>query len=480
MIKYLVNELMHGYEKVDITADELLTTKDNMCIIVLSKNCDSNIGVYYKTVTTLLKHNNRVIIIGLEDGNRVFSVIASLMVTYDAYDIYTVHAREDISAPYVMTLEKREPDIVEVQTYISGEIVAFTDMSNALFAIQNLVEDGDIEGLKSYVENNAETINNFVPNLNSMKKRCEEFNSNELIDAATDLKAAADKLQNKIKEQGTEIDKLKHDRDEKLVAAETAQRELVKLKEVNLDLKQQASTGGAVMATYEPLNLKATDVRVTAKHILYFKEISYVRYVNTLVTNLMNIFKSKKLNAKLIIYDSSSEYYAKYGKLQKIDGKQYNLQKDTLISRTPAFVVTEPAQQIIRDVVTSEQIYDVIIIYDRMGKKKDIVSNGGEKVQKFYVVNGSVDYYSIKEMFKLTSTDRIITNSNSSIEMHPDQGGRPQLKREFLDIPTIENFSTFSDTARTSKYMKAKSTVSGVDIVNYILEKSYIIEELRN
>lgn len=480
MVKYLVNDNIHGYEKVDIASEELTKVTNSMCIIIVTKACDSNIGVYYKTVTSLLKHNNRVMLIGVEDENKAFRALASLMVNYDSYDIYTVHAREDVSAKYLLTLEEREPDIVEVQTYIDGEVVAYSDMNNSLFAIQNLVEEGNIEELKNYVESNASSIENYVNNLNSMKKKCEMFNSNELIDTANDLKEKTEQLVTKIKDKDTEIDKLKHDRDEKLVAAETAQRELNKLKGKNAELTEQAKTGGAVVATYEPLNLKAADVGVKVKHILYFKEISYVRYMNTLIMNLMYYITNKvSKNVKLLIYDTNSDFYAKYGTLQKINGTQYNLNKHNLVTKTSSFVVTEPAQQIIRDIVTSEMCFDVVIIYDRMGKKKDIVSNGGEMVQKFFVVNGSAEYYSIKDLYKLTSTDRIITRSDSSIELKPDQSGKVPLKREFLDIPTIDGFIGASDTARKSKYLKAVSTVTGVKLIDYILDKSYISQEIK-
>jgi hypothetical protein len=475
MVKYLINENFHGYEKADIGTDELNELRDSLVIVVINKNCDNEVGKYYKAVSNLLKHNNRVIAIGIEDENRTFKTIAALMVTFEAYDIYEVHAKEDISAPYLQRIEGRNPDIIEVQTYIGGDVTAYADMQTILFAIQSLVDDGDVNGLEKYVEQNAVSIENLVNNLNKMKKKCNEFNSNELIDKANSLKEKADQLIDKIAEKDKQLEEVKHDRDEKEVEANTAKRDLVKLKNLNQSLQEQAKSAGSVVNDYKELQLKGSDVKCNAKRILYFKEISYVKYMNTFITNFMKYLDTNKItNVKLLIYDSNVNVSAKYGNLTIVTGKEYNLQKSHLISVNKAFVVAEPVPAIISDIVSSDKCFDIVIIYDRMGKKEDIVTNSSN-ITKFYVVNGSADYYNIKKMFKLTSTTNIITNYDTSIETKSQTNPKP-LAREFLDIPYIENYKGSTESAKASQYIKLQSTVSGKNLFDTIRKLAWLDE----
>ena len=57
----------------------------------------------------------------------------------------------------------------EVQAYIGGDVTAYSDMSTILFGIESLVEEGNIDGLKNYVEDRILSIEKLTVTLNNIE-----------------------------------------------------------------------------------------------------------------------------------------------------------------------------------------------------------------------------------------------------------------------------------------------------------------------
>ena len=94
--------------------------------------------------------------------------------------------------------------------------------------------------------------------------------------------------------------------------------------------------------------------------------------------------------------------------MQKVDSAEFESNKQMLMQKTPKFVVTEPAPQILKDILQSmSPQFDVVIIYDRMRQAADLVE--GNNVYKFWVVNSYNDYIQTKNLFKIDRTDTVIT-----------------------------------------------------------------------
>lgn len=465
MDKYLINCKMHGYTQVTVDDEKSVATKENIFIIVIDKSCDTILYKYYRFINSVLKNRNRVILIGIDDGNESFDTLASLLMLYDAYDIYKVDAKENISANYMLKLEDREPDIAEVQAYIGGDITASADMHNIVFGIENLVNDGDVEALKTFLEEHLISIENFTTTLNKLDKKCKLFNSNELIVKVNALQSNIESLNTIADTKDKKIEEIKYQRDEKSVEVENLKRENEKLKAKNTDLKN--SDGGStstIIKAYKGINTQL--IQCKTKIILYFKEVSYVPYVNTLVRQLMEVLDTNKLTSKLVIYDSSTEMYNKYSPLQIVNGESFFPIKGTLISKTKRFVVSEANTSILEEVIMSDRVFDVVVLYDRIGGIGDLVT--GNNVTKFFIINSNKDFEGLKQQLKINDTSFVITHSNSSI-------GRPNNEQgNFLDIPTIEGYSTSTDAAQTSKYIRLKTAHTQVPLIDTILEKSRI------
>ena len=461
MTKYIFNYNMYGYESRTVNEFES-NEEDNLLVVVIDKSCDGDTAKYYKTIETAIKNRNRVILIGVDDANVSFKPLASMMITYKAYDIYTVIDKDSISAEYLLKLEDREPDLTEVQTYVSGEITAYNELSAILFGIQSLVDEGNTEGLTVFLEERLLSIENMVTTLSNMKKTCDVFSSGELIDKINTLKDKEDKLKKDIEYKEKVIADTKYEYEKAKVAGDELKRENDKLRNKNSELKSQTESGGTVISSYREVNTSLINCRT--KLVLYFKEVSYVPYVNTLVSQICGYLDMNSLKHKLLIYDTQNRLYNTYKPLNIISGRDYVNLKDSLINKTPKFVVTEPNKAVIEDILTSDQNFDVLIIYDRMKEPGDVVV--GNNVTKFFIINSSKDYTEVKDILKIKDNSFIITSPHSSIDAN-------SLKR-FLDIPYIPGFAQSTNSAKASKYLKLKTSVTDLPLIDTIVKKARI------
>lgn len=471
MTKYLINENIHGYDKISVNDIDKADSMNSLFVVIIDKSCDSEVAKYYKFINKALKNNNRVITVGVNDENVTFKPIASMMTTFNSYDIYQVDGREYISANYLLTLEDREPDMAEVQAYIGGDVTAYSDMSTILFGIESLVEEGNIDGLKNYVEDRILSIEKLTVTLNNMKKTCDVFNSNELIDAVNSLKEKEKKLSNTIEDKDKTIEEIKFDRDQKKVDLENLKRENERLKNRNNDLKAQTESGSSVIRSYKEIHTQSINCRT--KFVLYFKEISYVKYTNSLMLQLIKAIKLRNPNLKIkfIIYDTSSELYQVYNPLRIVSGSEYVANKTSIINKVETFVVSEANPTILQDILVSEQCFDVVVIYDRIKGITDLVN--GNNVTKFFVINSSTDYEKLKAILKINDTSFILTNASSTLGRTKETGTAVKAKvREFLDIPTIDGYTTTTDSSKTSKYMKLATEFTKVPLIETIIKKS--------
>ena len=466
MVRYSVNVKSHGYENINIEDINITEETGNIINIVIDKSCDKITNKYYKFINSALRNRNRVLLISVEDDNKAFNSLASLMINFNSYDIYKIADKDFITADYLDKIENREPDITEVQTYIGGEVTGFSDMNTTLFAIESLVEEGNMDGLVSFIEENTATIESMVTTINKMKKTCDIFNSNELIDTINTMKETELKLRDIIKDKENIIQTVQFERDKNLVDLESIKKENEQLKNKNSELKTQADSGASVIRTYKELNTQLINCKT--KIVVYFKEISYVRYTNSLIKELFNHMEKLKLKVKLVIYDAQSDLYNMYKPLQVASGSDYVSMKDTYIHKTKQFVVAEPNPSIMQDILTSDECFDVVIVYDRMKCSKDVVV--GNNVTKFYVINSSKDCTELKGLLKLTDSSNIITYADSTIVS--EYGSNNKL----LNIPTISDYNTKgkSESFKSRKYSQLYTANNKLPLIQTIEEKSRV------
>lgn len=464
MTKYIVGYNVHGYRETSLNDEGLKNNNDSSVVIVISSKTESGeIGKYYKLVDLCIKNNRKVILISTEENNKVFKALARLMTSYRKYDIYYTPSIETVNAKYLETLESREPDFSEVQTFIGGDITAYADASNMIYGLESLVSAGDTEGLKVFFEQHKNSIEELGNVLDYMKSECEQHNSQELLENIDKNKIEIAKLQEMNNNSKAEITKLQDASNKGKEELEVIKRKVAELKSENDNLKAN-SESGVILNDYNELNLSNINYKV--KRILYFKEISYVPYTNTLVKCIFRYIEELlSLNVKLLIYDNRTSLYNVYNPLIRITGKTYSQHKDTVMNTANKVVVAEPLPNIINDIVTNvnpitNESTDVLIIYDRMKNNKDIVK--GNNITKYFVMNSSNELDNLTNHLHINDTSKIITRPDSN------------FAKDVIDIPCIEGFKTAGDDAKFSKYLTLASKHIKEQIIRYICTESKI------
>lgn len=461
MERYIVNSTVHGYTTLNINdIDKASNIKNSFVAIVISKDFERDLHELYVLTDKLIRGLNNVALISVEDDNELLRPLACLLVAFKCYGIYTVDGLDDINSNFLVAVEERVPDITEVQSFIGGDITAYNDLATFLYGIETLTGDGNLDALRKYLDDNINNIVSLSTTVDNMRAKCSLMNSNELMSQIEALRESNSDLVRQIEDH--------------ITAGKQAKAEAGKLKETITTLKQEkqalstkvenlenaaANSEGSIIKTYSECNTKL--IKCKTNFVLYIKEISYVPYVNTLISQLfMTLTEFRKLRAKLVIYDTRG-LCSIYKPLPIMSGREYVENRDMLVNKTQKFVMTEPNQSVIEDILTSEQNFDVVIVYDRMREDTDIVS--GNNVAKFFVIGSSKDYLELKDRLKIHDTSMVITRNGS------------RINGNVIDIPTIDKFSSgITDSARTSKYMKLICTSTGEPVMDTIFKKSQI------
>lgn len=466
MAKYVVNSKNKLERYSDIEIKKTSSIENSTIAIIVNKDCDSELQTYYNSVQKSLKSGNRVMLVGIKDGNSVFNIIASLMLLYNGYDIYQEDEWGSINDEYLEAIEKRTPDFCEAQTFLDPDIASYADIQNIIFDIQSAIEDRDLERLKCILGEKSKSIEYLSSTISYMKKVCDMSSSKELFNSVEALKDEISDALIKVEASKKEIDNAKYERDKYKVSVEELKRENEKLKakKDSHDVNVSSIAEEAPLKTYKEVNTQL--IQCKTKLVIYFKEISYVRYVNSLVTHLMSYLEKSKLKCKLVIYDTHTSMYGVYKPLQAVAGNEYLSMKGTLISKTKAFVVSEPNSSILNDILCSEECFDVVIVYDRMRGINDLIS--GNNVTRFVVVNSSKEYEAIKNIIKIQDLSTVITRADTRIE---NSSGKA---RNFLDIPKIEQYGNMTETGMMSKYIKINTKHSNVPLLSTIITKSRV------
>lgn len=472
-MKYIVNESFTGYEKVAVQSIESTKGNDDLHMVILDNSSDREIPEYYKYISSALKNRNRVILVNTEDDNKGFKLLASLMVNFNSYDIYNMKGKDDLSMEYLSKLEGRNPDFSEVQTYIGGDITAYSELDNIVYGMQSLTEEGREAELRQFIEDNIGTIDNSVNALNVMKKNSSLFNSNELVEQVKDLKDNNKDLSDKLEESRHTEENLKYDKkmsEDRATLLETENEEL-KEKVRELEKSLDSSAGGG-LTSFKTLDLRAGTVpNNKVKSILYFKEISYVKYTNSLINYLFKYISKQGLRVKMLIYDTHTKLAGKYIPLRVVNGDIY-VQDKAGIERADKIVITEPSQNIIIDMLTSNENFDVIIVYDRTNEMNYIID--GPIVTKYFVVNSKSELEGVRNGLKITDSSTLIMNGKTTLGMNERGEISKPEDRKFLDIPEIEGFGLKTDSNRLVSYKKQKTANTKEILLESIFKRSNI------
>ena len=453
MNTYLVNFELMGYKT--ITLEEATEMDSSNIIIFIDTDVNNSIKDYYNRIKELIISRNRVILVTIgEDKNEVGKALGALMCSYNKYDIYSVESKEIIDSNYIEIIKERTPGYTEVCTFVGGEITAYSEISTILLGIESLVSEGNIEGLGVFLEQHMNSIEHLTSILDSMKQIVEESNSQELASTIENLKKEVEDYKERVVNTENSIIKLESENKTLASNLEAYKRKLQEEIENAESLKgTQSDTEHMVIKEYKETNTSI--IKCKTQRIIYFKEISRIPYINSMVLALMTRIKMQ-CKVRLLIYDNNNSLDI-YRPLTGIDTKEYMSKRELYSGNKEVMLIVEPNQAILKDILEySKEPNDVVIIYDRMKKKENLVS--GNNVHKFYVMNSSFDYKQSKNIFNITDKSSIITMSRS-------------IGKDVLDIPTIEQYQEATEASKKSKYFKLVTAISKKLLIDSILQK---------
>lgn len=457
-MKYIVNESVMGCERVEITDEKLINDRDQLVYVVLNESTAdaSCLKTYYNSIKAMLKNNVKVFIVMVAETSKIRGSICNLMQLFGNYNVYQVPDENFISSAYLDTLPERTVTYDEMAQYLQNDIVAYDDMDTVLQGVQECINRNDAEGLKTLIEGHLPTIEAAPTVFSQMKNSIDQANSGVLQDKIASIKAQLEEANELNEKKQTEIRQRESTIDDLNSSLKDAKRQLTQTKADMEELKLQVQNAGPAIRSYQ--TVKTQLLKCKTEHVIYIKEISRIPYINSFVLMLQEMIKQFRYTSKLLIYDNTSQAQVTYGNMQQVDSAAFESNKAVLLNKTPKFVVTEPAPQILKDILQSiNPQFDVLIIYDRMKQATDLVE--GNNVYKFWVVNSFNDYNTTKNLFKIDRTDTIITRPASRIA--PD----------VIDIPRIKAYEAETqDNGKFAKYKGVQTTICKQPLMPHFLK----------
>ena len=367
-------------------------------IVILTEE-DDEILEMYVFVNTLIKSGKAVKCVVAGASDLMKNSICALMYDKEKYDIFESDI-ESVDNEYLADIQEIQQEAEEAEMYIDKRIIEYGKISKKLLE----KDDEDAKVGSEYIE--------------YLKQILENGNTDNKINVL------ARDMEKKISTQDEEIEKLK-------IEIEIKDKNIKQLEGINKELKDSLISNNDNVASYVTVNTVAVGSKI--KYILYFKEISYVRYMNTFIKAFMRIFEILKVNARLLIQDVRDDTNAKYEGIPVVDDKFYTANREKLLDSSREFVVVSRSTMVIEDVLKTN--CDVLVIYDRTGIAQDLISGA---ITKFFVV-GSAKELETSKRFRIDMTNTFCYYDDS------DKG---------IYISKIPDFNNLNENARIAKINK--------------------------
>lgn len=439
MDKYLIgfsNQIM-GFESLDIIDEKISNLKNELVVMLLDDKSNGRLYDYYSKTRELLVNNNKIILILDGATSRIRKQIGMLLVSYRNYNIYTIDDISSIDSSYISALNEREPSEEEVITFVGADLTAYAQINELMLKMVQSIEESDVEGLRSLIESNRESIEGFVDIIDYMKRVVDTVNSGDTDNKIKELRNKISELEKREIESNKKLRDAEGKLEEAKEDASTIRREAFQAKKRVGELEEQLNSREPVIRAYSELQTQM--IRCKAKIVIYFKEISPISYMPSMITKMIEVMqKVDKLRVKLMIYDNKNSFLAAYKPLPVVGSGEYVSNRDIVVNKYDKMVVVEANQALIEDVLQSD--WDVVIVYDRLKQSKDIVS--GNNVYKYWVLNSITEFKALSQSFKIDKT-RIIT--------------RPGVLPESITIKELPDYKTKTQSAKLAEYINMQN-----------------------
>lgn len=443
MERYVLGGKIDGLVEVQSMKDISNMDYDDRLFVLLDRDTDNQLTKIYSAVKKACQQNIRVFVLKIKGESSIALPISALVVSYGGTDIYTLEDSAMLNFNYIKTIEDRKPSMKEIDWYVDAQISAYDDVARIMSALRDATTADDTHQIANIIKTYGNRINQFIGVIEYMRVMTDKALDN--INEADNIQRDLDSL----RESYLKLEEIK----------QNLEKEKLQLMEKIGSMENKASTGEPILTEYTELSLKTVQ-NVGVRRVLYFKEISPCRYINSLIYSLMYYLnRMKKFKVKLMIYDNKTDSLGRYAPIEVVDSKEFLNNKDRLVGDVQEMVVIEPNASIITSVLKSD--VDILIIYDRLGKKKDIVTDVA--IAKYYVINSRKEYDAVCKEFQQEMTiDKVISNEG--------------VFAEAIAVREVEDYKGLNESSKLSKYytMQNPSNVRSGKVIDLICEHAYI------
>lgn len=450
-MKYSININLKGYKNVELGKNGL---ENETVVVYIDKSCEDEKVQYYTYVKELLRNSNTLILIYKEDGNSIYKLLSMLMCMFGQYSIYKDTGF--INSDYIDVLLEREPDTQEVEMFLGADIVAYDEFQPILLSITNKLAKNEYESALKEIEKNRGLFEGYIQLTTYMKAIIEQCRVDEVGKKLKEnetsklkLKEQLDSANKKIKTCEAEVEQYKESSLECTKISEQAKKKVA-------ELERKLNSSAPVIRAYTPVNTTLFDCKV--KNIIYFKEVSPIRYINSFLTQYYNyLVKVLKLNVKLMIYDNATSFVDVYKPMQVITSTEYLSNRENIVNKLKKMVIVEANQSIMEDILRNEKV-DVVLVYDRLKLLDDLVV--GNNITKLWVLNSTTEYQRLKDKCAI-QLKNILTN--------------PELSPESLCISPIVEYKAQTDSKKLFSYIQMENEGKELGtLFNIITERAHI------
>lgn len=451
----LVNSTVTGIESVGINVlGDVNIQKQQEIIFVCNKDAKDFPSTVYVFLRDCLRNGKRVFLIVVGDCDH--KLYSNLLVLYGAYDIYNIADERMLNERFIRGMVSRKCGIEDVSQFVGCEAIAYGNLETVIMGLAERADELDIDDVE------ADTLYGSAEVISYLKAVDAEFNYKEKDRVIAELKSSVDRLADEKLRLESDLT-VANDSISNLTSRLEVARARVDELESAPQVQQTTTVRGAMVV--QPTCL--TDTLMTdTKHVIYFKELTSIPYINTFIKYLTDYIRTRKIGGKkvickLAIFDFNGTQNL-YKPIPYITGDEYMARRMEMAGSRMELAIATPQMAVLSDLLTGkysgvDTAPNVLIVYDRTHQLNDIVS--GKIVTKFYISHSRSSIERLASDFHIKDPSKIITTADSFI--HGSQ----------LDIPRIQGFSSFeSESRRKRAYLGLRTRYGKQPLMDAILQ----------
>lgn len=448
---------------IDDSVQEILIKKceggslSELVVVYFSNSTVTERNNLYSTVKNVIGNCKKAcfVVVGdsYEDGAKL---IALLFSRNKNYNMYRVDSASEIGISYINRILAANGTQKKVLDTFGIDVAGYGDAKDLL---KTLAKSGELsaEEVKAFVKKKRKYFESMVGVFGMMEEIVDECKSgmekraDEVENNSTSMRNEVAKLKAALSDERNRNTELMINNDNLTKNYNNAMNEIDEMK------KSAASRSKIAANYYVTVDLNKFTSIVDAnrkapivKAVLYFKEVTYCRYTNSMILALYKCLTSvKHKKCKVLIYDQQGINDVRYGNIPIIGAEEYDTSNG---KNYDILVVKEAARQIIEDALTDNEI---VIIYDRLHSEKDVVE--GRKVTKFYVTNSSKEIIGLERAGFISDGPMKYSNVITSYGT-------------FKGAISVREIIEYKDMSMSGKVMNYINMVSTADVTKTIFE----------